>query len=251
MKTVVNRVNGDLGSRRARLWWLIVALCALLLAAVIALDVMHRLYYTHGHFPQLKHWRFNSDADQSIAELVGYGQSLVAHGTLLYLGVKLRQAWTHIVLGQTMLLVFIDDYLRLHETMRETFIDILGIEPMIGLRAEDIGELFAWATLGIPVLILLAMSWRHSNERARTQAKVLIAGLAILVFFAVVVDMTAVFVGEFGIAEGAFGWQGRVFYMLTLIESGGEIAGQSIVMLTALYFLFEMLKENEESALSR
>lgn len=245
MKGMVARARRELGPGRARAWWAIAALCLFLLLALIAVDVMHRLFYTHGMFPRLRHWRFNSDADQSISEMVGYVQSLIAHGALLYLGVKLKDAWTHIVLGQTMLLIFLDDYLRLHETMRETFIDILGLQPAFGVRAEDIGELIAWAVLGIPALVLLVLAWRYSGERARSQAKLIVVGLAILVFFAVVVDMTAVFLEEFGIAPGAVGWEGRAYFALTVIESTGELAGQSIVMVLALYFLFEQLEERD------
>ena len=80
MKGMVARARRELGPGRARAWWAIAALCLFLLLALIAVDVMHRLFYTHGMFPRLRHWRFNSDADQSISEMVGYVQSLIAHG---------------------------------------------------------------------------------------------------------------------------------------------------------------------------
>lgn len=247
MRNARERVATDFGSHRARLWWCVVALCAFVIVAVIVFDVMHRLYYTDGVFPAFKHWRFNADSDQGVAEMSGYLQSLVAHGLLLYLGVTLA-AWTHVVLGQAMLVVFLDDYLRLHETMSETFIELFSIEAMFGLRPMDIGELVAWVLLATPIVVLLGLAWRHSDERARKQTKVLLGGLAILVFFAVIVDMTAVTVAAFGIEDGALGWQGRVFYVLTLIESIGELAGQSIVLLSAFYYVFERLTEGERAA---
>lgn len=247
MGGTVARVRRDLGPGRARAWWSVMFLCLVLLVAMIAFDIMHRLHVTRGMFPSFDHWRFDSDADQSISEMLGYVQSLVAHGALLYLGTKLKDAWTHIVLAQTMLLVVLDDYLRLHETMRETFVDILRLQPAFGLRAEDIGELFAWVTLGTPVLVLFAVAWHHSSDRARSQSRLLIIGFAVIVFFAVIVDMTAVFLEVFGIAQGAAGWQGRTYYVLTLVESTGELAGQSIVMLIALYFLFEQIEEHDRA----
>lgn len=238
-KGIRAKVRENLGPRFTWRWWTVLFVCIALIAGVLVLDMMHRLYHVRGVFQFAGHHWFDSDADRSLSEMVGYIQSMVSAGLLLYLAMSVKKGWTHIVLAQTMILIVLDDYLRIHEELRGTFMDILSLEPMWGLRAEDLGELLAWAFLGIPILVVAALAWKHSGKRARRQTKYLIAGLGVLVFFAVVIDMIAILAGGIGIEAGALGWQGRAYYVLTIMESGGELAGQSIVLVTALFFVFQ------------
>ncbi|WP_054953448.1 hypothetical protein [Flaviflexus massiliensis] len=203
--------------------------------------MMHRLHHVRGMFPFAGHHWFDSDADRSLSEMIGYIQSLASAWLILFLAVAVKKGWTHIVLGQTMILIVLDDYLRIHEELRGTFIDLLSLEPMWGLRAEDLGELLAWLFLGIPILISAVLAWKYSGRRARNQTKYFIAGLGFLLFFAVVIDMIAILLGGIGIEAGALGWQGRAYYVLTISESGGELAGQSIIFVTTLFFALQYL----------
>lgn len=241
MRDIRVKVRENLGPRFTRVWWIALFVCVALIVGVLILDIMHRLHHVRGMFPFAGHHWFDSDADRSLSEMIGYIQSLASAWLILFLAVAVKKGWTHIVLGQTMILIVLDDYLRIHEELRGTFIDLLSLEPMWGLRAEDLGELLAWLFLGIPILISAVLAWKYSGKKSRHQTKYFIAGPGILLFFAVVIDMIAILLGGIGIEAGALGWQGRAYYVLTILESGGELAGQSIIFVTALFFALQYL----------
>lgn len=240
-------VARDLGVRQSRLWWAALVICVLLLLAVLVLDVMHRLYHTQGVFEPAGHHWFDSDADRSMSELIGYLQSLTSSVLLLYFAVAVGKGWTFLVLGQAMLVVVLDDYMRLHEELRGTFIDLLGLQGRFGLRSEDIGELMAWAFIGLPIFVAFVLAWKYSRPEIRKKTKPLLIAVGALIFFAAVIDMFAILAWQVGIEPGAFGWQGRVYYALTMVESLGELASQSAILLIAIYLVLQLARKNREA----
>lgn len=240
-------VARDLGVRQSRWWWVALVICVLLLLTVLVLDLMHRLYHTQGVFEFAGHHWFDSDADRSMSEMIGYLQSLTSSILLLYFAVAVGKGWTFLVLGQAMLVVVLDDYMRLHEELRGTFIDLLGLQGKFGLRSEDVGELMAWGFIGLPILIAFILAWRYSRPEIRKKTKPLLIALGALIFFAAVIDMIAILGWQVGIEPGVFGWQGRVYYVLTMIESLGELGAQSAILLIAIYLALQFANKNKEA----
>lgn len=193
--------------------------------------MMHRLHTTRGLFPAFASPVFSGDRDRGVAETVGYVQLLIAAGALLHTAYHQSRGWVHYAFAAAFVLVIADDSLELHENWGGALADAFGFQSALGLRGQDFGELLVWALLGLPVLIAVGVTWIFSSPRARRQALVIVGGLALLVFFAAVFD-------GLGPASGLWGWSARTRYLLSLTESGGELAAQSVIMLSALYFAF-------------
>ena len=206
-------------------------LAAIGLLAVVAADMLHRLQTTRGTFPMFTNPIFGANWDRGFAEWVGYTQLAIAALALVCVALRQRRAWTHLVLAATFVWIIADDSFELHENWGGALSDRFAIPHMFGVRGHDIGELMAWGLMGLPVLIALPFAWWFSAARARRQAWVIVAGIALIAFFAAGVDMLTQ-------ASYWWGWTDRQRYFLNLAESAGELASISVIMLSSLWFAF-------------
>jgi hypothetical protein len=113
-----------------------------------------------------------------------------------------------------------DDEMRLHENKGAWLAEKLRFpEGVLGLRANDLGEMFVWGLLAAVPLAVLVFFYRRSDRwtrRAGIGLAVLVAGY---VFFGGVVDQLHVlFLG--GPLENAVG----------TIEDGGELVVLSLTL---------------------
>lgn len=130
--------------------------------------------------------------------------------------------------------VFLDDTFQIHERAGALFHRFVPTGPF-GLRGDDVGELAVSMVAGIVVCLSLILTWRRSSEEARRVSLALIALLAALGFFGILMDMLHV------VMTGA--WE----YRLGIVEDGGEM----IVITTVLWFLYTTCRQiNRPSAAS-
>lgn len=139
------------------------------------------------------------------------------------------------MLAATFLVIVADDAFELHENRGGALSGRLAIPNMLGVRGQDIGELLVWALIGIPVLVLLAATWVFSHTRARRQALLAAAGIALLAVFAAGFDLLYHITWWWD-------WSPRERYLVTLVESVGEMASTGTIMLTCLWFAFRQIR---------
>ena len=93
--------------------------------------------------------------------------------------------------GWTLLYAYLlcDDALRIHEGGGGAIAAAWGYQPMLGLRAQDFGELTVSVGAGIVFLALIYAGYLRSTRRARDVSIDLALLFGLLVFFGVFLDM--------------------------------------------------------------
>ncbi len=121
-------------------------------------------------------------------------------------------------------LVLMDDSLQLHERGGEWAVNAFQIQPAFGLRAQDFGELTAWAGLGaIAGLVLIWGYFKRTPETLPYGLYFLIV-LGGLVFTAMGIDMLNAWDG---LADDST-FSNVMTGILTIAEDGGEMIVGSI-----------------------
>lgn len=167
------------------------------------------------------------DADRGgYPERFGYAKLLFSAGACLILHRWTKQP-TYLGWSFALLVAFTDDAFMLHERIGGELADRLALAPSFGLRAQDLGELLAWAILGMPVLTALVWTHRRSAGEAQRDSRILASMVFALAFFGVVMDMVHVTVTSF--AERIAG----------TIEGAGELAVPSFIV---AYVVASMLR---------
>ena len=124
------------------------------------------------------------------------------------------------------------DAFELHERAGRM---LAGARPgvsMWGLGSQHVGEVLFSATVGVVVLIGFAATWRRSAPAARQLSLVLLALLAALGVFGVLIDTLH-----------AAATQTPWGYRLGIIEDGGEM----VVLTAMLWLLFDSVRTGQES----
>jgi hypothetical protein len=203
----------------ARLIWF----CGALLCVDIFFMVVFAIHEIYVFFDDEKipllgtDW--NIENDWSYAERFGYLKSVVILASLI----SIPQLWSrpvYLAFIAIFAFVLVDDALQLHEEFGVHIAAALDLQPSLGLRARDPGELLVWILAGIPLLGAAVFAIVGSAEEDRRNGILLIAGLTVLALFAVVADMAHV------VLRMAF--QGAND-LITLIEDGGEQITLSLI----------------------
>lgn len=117
-----------------------------------------------------------------------------------------------------------DDSLQLHETWGGRLVEILRIDGVLGLRAQDLGEHLVSGLAGLALLLPLVLAYVHSDERTRWIHRGFLVLVGLLLFFGVVLDSIHVVV----IDEPRTGdWMG-------FIEDGGEMFAVTLMVAFAV-----------------
>jgi len=197
---------------------------ALLAALVLADGVMIASYVA---FAYAEHYAIRgslfygnlnfSFVDGGYPESYGYGKQVLVALLLLATHAATRQA-VYRMLALLFAVCVLDDSLALHEA----FGSFMAAHAGIPVR---VGELVGWGLIGLaPVLAVLA-GYRRSDARSRADAEAVLAGFAILLFFAVGMDVVHGVIGRF-----VSGFQ----TVLTIAEDGGELFALTLICALAL-----------------
>ncbi|SDD54601.1 hypothetical protein [Auraticoccus monumenti] len=206
-------------------------LCLGLLAvdgALLAAHWGHRLHRAFDLFPVLAHPRWDADLDRSFAEGFGYLKLLVAAVVLLVVVTRVRVARSFLVaVAATLLVMVLDDALQLHEAFGRWFAARTDV-AVPGLRGQDVGELVAWALMGLPLGAALVVGYLRGRPERRL-AHLLLLCLALLLVFGLGVDLVHIAVRDHV--------HPYVVYVLTWLEAAGELLGMSAVLAVVVHRL--------------
>lgn len=172
--------------------------------------------------------------DGSLGELFGYAKFLLA--ACLCLAVSRRPGNAiFLALGAVLLVMLLDDTLRLHERLGDALEHGLGLSAALGLRGQDFGELLYGFAVGVPTVVFTVMAWQRTKTAYRQDAAITIGLIGVFLFFAVVVDVVHSFV-----SSARPGWSAE----LGLIEDGGEL----LVLSLLVAFVFHVWNSRQTSS---
>ncbi len=167
---------------------------------------------------------YRVDVDAGLAEWFMYLQGVAC--ALLLLGVfRATRQPVHAAWALIFLFVVADDAFMIHERLGAYLATAFGLPALPGLRPDDSGELLVWAAAGAVLLGILWRGFARSGRNARAAGGVLGLVFATLVFFAVVVDMLHIALGQLGT---------RLYKLLPIIEDGGEMLSMGLACAIAL-----------------
>lgn len=202
--------------------------------AFIGFSVVHEL----GHGVDVldpSPWLLGTDGGHS--EIWGYVQQATLVLLLVALTVRSRRgiwaAWAALFL-----LALADDQQRLHERKGAWLAEKLSFpEGVLGLRANDLGEIAVWGLLALVPLAAVVLFHLRSDRRTRRASLGMAVLVAAYVFFGGVVDQLHVLVLG-GPLESAMG----------TIEDGGELVVLSVSVAYVLAVLQRLRRERRSAS---
>jgi hypothetical protein len=198
-------------------------LLLLLLAADLVFIVLHVL---HMYTPFADNLSFSLEEDRGYGEVFQYVKFF---WICLMLTLAFRHSRQLVYCAWALLFSYLllDDALLIHEKLGVYLAEALEIEPMLGLRPQDFGELMVSAAAGSVLLSLIALAYLRSGNEAKSFSIAMAALFGILVFFGVGVDMLHSALRD--MPGGS---------LLGLLEDGGELVAVSLTC----GFLFAWLR---------
>ena len=189
-----------------------------LLLLLVADFAFISLHFLLAMTPTLNSPLYSLGTDRGYAEFYQYVKELWIIVLLLSICVKTRAvgyiAWA-ILFGYSLG----DDALQVHEKFGSYIATRLSFVPLLGLRAQDFGELAVSAMSGALLLTLLAWFYVRGSDAFKQSTKHLLLLLLLVAFFGIFVDMlhTALKMGR------------TVNFLLGVVEDGGEMIAMSFV----------------------
>lgn len=184
-----------------------------LLAALLAADLLLiALHIGFGLGMETIPAAFNIARDGSLAELLGYAKWLA-------IALLLAQAWRRsgipllLALACAFLLALADDSLQMHERLGAWLAAALALPAWADLRPQDLGELAAFAAMGLALLLVLVPAALRTARADWPLALPTLALIAALATVGVGVDFLHNLAA--GLPYGA--------QALDLVEDGGEM----------------------------
>jgi hypothetical protein len=138
-------------------------LLVLLISADLAFMFLHIL---HVYTPLLPHNFYSLARDRGYGEFYQYLKEFWIFILFLALGIKNRKL-LFFAYSVLFLYLLIDDAFEFHENLGAFLADLFHLQPMLGLRAIDVGELAVTGFFGGLFGISIAIFHRLSAERTR------------------------------------------------------------------------------------
>jgi hypothetical protein len=158
------------------------------------------------------------DADGGWPEWFGYAKTLLLILLLGRLTLSTRQL-IYPALVFVFAIVLLDDSLEIHEELGKHLVGVLGLRPMLGVRARDVGEVITWAALGAIALPPVVAGLVFSKRTHVANGLALLLPFAGLLFFAIFIDQV------YHVWRDAFFGADIV---LATLEDGGEMVVISV-----------------------
>ncbi len=168
----------------------------------------------------LTHVGFLVSEERGFAELFQYGKT--GFGILLLTLLAARRAsLSALMWALVLMLVLLDDSLALHEQGGVYLERAMGLRSFGPLRANQIGEVIAFAGLAVCCLTAVAIGWRHADGEDRRLTRTLLVWFSALAFCAVVLDAVASFTRRSRFGGG-----------VAALEDGGEMIVMSFLVMS-------------------
>lgn len=185
----------------------------LLIATDCAFIVMHLLLETRVIDTPL----FSLTRDRGYPEIYQYTKEFWILILLLSILNKTKVIGYTVWIG-LFLYLLLDDALQIHETFGGYIAIKFGFTPLLGLRAEDFGQLVVAALVAALLSAALILPYTRGNAAFKQVSRHLVLIILALAFFGVFVDMVHVVV------------QAPIFRaLLAVVEDGGEMVVMSLV----------------------
>lgn len=205
----------------------VVVLIAIVLNVLVMVGMHVHLAAVRNDGPApLLYWRWHADMDKSFAELLASSQLFATAVVLLVLTMQRRGGGVYLGWALLFLMTVVDDLGRVHETGARLLGSAYDLPVFPGLRPEDTGELVTWAALGVVPVVVLIVLHRRATRADRADSWGFAALFALLLFFAIGVDMLHIIVRPLG-------GPGLALALVT-IETFGEIMASSLIFGYAL-----------------
>ena len=157
------------------------------------------------------------DVEGSYAEQFQYAKEFVAAIGLATLAWRTRvlvyAAWSALFVY-----LLLDDWQSIHERGGTLLADIIGLQAVLGLRPQDLGELAVSVAAGGIVLGAIALAHGAAPEIHRTVSARLLGLLLMLVLFGIGVDMLHSALDHLPVKG------------FTVLEDGGEMIAMSLIL---------------------
>ena len=143
--------------------------------------------------------------------------------TFFFLAFVLTRKRFYIFFTALYLIVFLDDYLQIHEKFGEYLTETLDLINIPSLRKQDTGELITWFFMACFLSPLAIKSFRKLIVIDRFYCSAVALSFGILLFCGLVIDMVSILVSRTFIMKYAIG----------IIEDGGEMIAISLTLALA------------------
>ncbi|MGR3756541.1 MAG: hypothetical protein ACU0AT_04850 [Tranquillimonas sp.] len=171
-----------------------------------------------GRAPDL----WNIGLEYSVSEVFNLGKWAATAALLAHLGLG-RARPGLAPLAVIYLILLADDGLQLHETAGSWLTGALAGGPW-ATAAQDLGELAAWAVLGVAILVLYRRAWRRASGPDRGWVAALFGAFLGLLFCGIGLDMLHSALGDGSWIVAGF---------LSVAEDGGEMLFASLTLALA------------------
>ncbi|MET0070218.1 MAG: hypothetical protein ABW096_09250 [Candidatus Thiodiazotropha sp.] len=191
---------------------------ALLLLADLAFIFVHVIF----EYFLKSNTLFSINRDLGYAEVYQYIKEFWILVMLFVLAIKSRRI-IYFTWSVLFLYLLLDDSLQLHENIGSFLANFYDLQPVFRLRAQDLGELVVFASVGFLLLGFIAGAYLYSDDTGKEISRHLFLLFVFLAFFGGLVDMLHIAV--------SFGKP-----VFALIEDGGEM----IIMSIIVWYVFDI-----------
>lgn len=173
-----------------------------------------------GHIER-DHWPvlLNISRDWSLAEIAGYFKWAILIAVLLRAFFRSSERLFS-ALAFFFLITLLDDALQLHEQVGGWIVHLTGLHLSIGSKAFALGEIAIWLLLGLLGISVVAAAWRSTDDYLRAHVLPLLGFFAVLILFAVGVDLIHFAVPDYSAWGGIVG----------IMEDGGEMLIMTVML---------------------
>jgi hypothetical protein len=206
----------------------------LLLLLVLTDMVFVILHILHIYTDLLSSSLYSLSRDRGYAEFFQYTKELWIVVLFFLLGIKQRRR-LYFVFSLLFLYFLFDDSFEFHEASGGLLADLFFLQPVLGLRAVDIGELLVSALFGLLFSLSILLFYFLSDPIARRVAAYLVGMIVLLAGFGVLMDMVEIIVTH-----------PEINRILVIIEEAGEM----LVMSLIAWFTFRLNFNTDEIPLS-
>jgi hypothetical protein len=195
----------------------------LLIDVILILVHVAVIVFFHAKWTQAQQDPFMIDVDLSYPEYFQYLKYiLIALISILLINARKRNFY--IAWALLFIYLLLDDSMQFHEHVGQWVTSQLNIEPMFGLRGQDLGELIYDLLMGMVLLLPMVLCYKRGSVTFRRTNIDIGMLLIVFLFFGVGVDMLSIMFDS-----------GNVGYLLTILEDGGEMLALSFL---TWYFSF-------------
>ncbi len=175
------------------------------------------LHILHVYTPLLPETLYSLSRDRGYAEFFQYTKELWIAVLFLVAGIRQRRL-LYLVISFLFAYFLVDDSFEFHEQVGALLADTLHLQPLLGLRTIDMGELLVSALFGGLFIAALGIAYAISGPVTRQVARNLVLMLVFIALFGVFLDMVEIVTENRSLSE-----------ILKIFEEGGEMLVMSVI----------------------